>query len=346
MPTLTWHLLTTDFPPLQGGVATWAEGAARALHQAGERVLVHARGVDPAAWPYPTTPMWGRSWARWGPWWAAASLVPRLRAGDRVLAATWPLAARILGPAARLDVPVFVAYHGSDLTRPPLVAGLEKVRAAAIHVPVSRYLGDLVGAPYTVLPCPVDPVEPATPGDALLVVARLGPLKGVDRALRLAQRLGRPITVVGEGPAREGLEALGRELGVDATFTGALPRDAVPWDGTWALVLLSRPEAPSEAHRAAHRGGRLAWDAPPGGAGQEGLGLVLLEAAARGIPSIGARVGGIPEAASVVLDDLDGPVPPLPDADAVRAALAARHGSARLAQTLIRLAGERPDRVS
>jgi len=342
---MTWHLVTTDFPPRDGGVATWALGAAAALHAAGETVLVHARDAPDASPPFPVVRMWGRSWARWGPWWAAASVLPRLAPGDRILAASWPLAVRLLGAARRRDVPVFVAWHGSDLTRPPLVPGLDAVRRAAIHVPVSDYLGGLLGVPYTVLPAPVDLMTPVPRGDRLLVVARLGPLKGVDRALRLARRLGRPVTVVGEGPAREGLEALAADLGVDATFTGALPRDRVPWAGTWALALLSRPEA--APLRPAPVNPRLGWAPPPGGAGQEGLGLVLLEAAARGIPSIGARTGGIPEAASVVLDDPDhDPEPTLPDTDAVRAALARRHGSARLVEVLLELAGARPDRVS
>lgn len=327
---MTWHIVTTDFPPRDGGVATWAHGVASALHAAGEPVLVHAR-ESTGSEPFPVVHMIGRSWARWGGWWAAASVIPRLRRGDRVLAATWPMATRLIGATRRLDVPLLVAWHGSDLTRPPVIPGIDAVKAAAIHVPVSAYLAGLLGVPATVLPCPVDPVARVPRGDALLVVARLGPLKGVDRALRLAARLGRPITVVGEGPSREALEATGREVGARATFTGALPRDAIPWAGTWALALLSRPD-----ERPAPSG----WIAPPGGAGQEGLGLVLLEAAARGIPSIGARTGGIPEAASVILDDFEGgPVPTLPDADEVVAALRARHGSARTVEVLRRLVG-------
>ncbi|MDP2310536.1 MAG: glycosyltransferase family 4 protein [Pseudomonadota bacterium] len=346
---MTWHVVTTDYPPRDGGVATWAEGVARALHLAGEPVLVHARDGAPADHPVPAVRMCGRSWARWGSWWAAGSVLPRLRAGDRIVAATWPMASRLLGGAARRDVPVFVAWHGSDLTRPPLVDGLDRVRRSAILIPVSAYLGGLLGQPYTVLPAPIDPLTPVPRGDRLLVVARLGPLKGGDRALRLAKRLGRPITLVGEGPAREGLEALAKDLGVDATFTGALPRDQIPWAGTWALALLSRAEASGDLSRSASRSAPTprGWAVPPGGAGQEGLGLVLLEAAARGIPSIGSRVGGIPEAASVVLDDPEhDPIPPLPGADAVRAALVARHGSGRVVDVLRELARSRPDRVS
>jgi phosphatidylinositol alpha-1,6-mannosyltransferase len=322
---MTWHLVTTDFPPRGGGVATWAYGVAAALHAAGEPVLVHARDTTGAE-PFPVVRMVGRSWARWGGWWAAASVIPRLRRGDRVVSATWPTATHLIGATRRIGVPLLVGWHGSDLTRRPLVAGIEAVKAAGIHIPVSAYLADLLGVPATVLPCPVDVEPPAVRGERLLVVARLGPLKGVDRALRLAARLGRPITVVGEGAAREALEALAQDLRIESTFTGDLPRASIPWEGTWALVLLSRPDDRQEPP---------GWQPPPGGAGQEGLGLVLLEAAARGIPSIGVRTGGIPEAASVILEDPErDPVPTLPGTEAVQAWLRARHGSARTVEAL------------
>ncbi|MFZ5481924.1 MAG: glycosyltransferase family 4 protein [Myxococcota bacterium] len=302
---MRWHLVTPEWPPFAGGVATWAREMAGALSEAGEEVTVHARDGTP-----PAIRMRGRSWARWGAVWAAASVLPRLRSGDRILCATWEMAPLLLGRA-----PLAVVWHGSDITRPPRRSGRARVIAGAVNLPVSRYLGGLLGAPHTVLPAPIDPVAPATRGEALLVVARLGALKGVDRALRLARRLGRPITVVGDGPERAALEGLARELGARARFTGALPRHEIPWEGTWALVLLSRPDAD--------------------GSGQEGLGLVLLEAHARGIPTIGSTTGGIPEVASVVLADPEhDPVPTLPHADAVRARLRAEHGRARAVAVL------------
>jgi glycosyltransferase involved in cell wall biosynthesis len=47
----------------------------------------------------------------------------------------------------------------------------------------------------------------------------------------------------------------------------------------------------------------------PHGMGAEGLGLVLLEAAMMGIPSIGCRTGGVPEAVGpgLLLDNPDNP---------------------------------------
>lgn len=321
-----WRIVTTDFPPLDGGIATWTEAVAAGLAAAGEEVAVHARVVAglrarsrAEGAPYDVVPMWGRSWAAWQGVWAAASVLPRLRRGDKLLCATWPLAVHLLGPARRLGVPVGVAFHGSDLTRAPVVRGLDLVRAEATALlPVSRYLGGLLDAPHVVLPAPVDPLPAARPGEALLTVARLTPLKGVDRVLRLGHRLGRPVVVVGEGDARPGLEALAAELGVSASFTGRLPRADIPWDDAWACALLSRPD-PADARYT----------------GAEGLGLVLLEAAARGIPTLGSTTGGVPEAAAVVLADPErDPIPPLPDRAAMTAWLAAHHGTDRLVATL------------
>lgn len=80
---MTWHLVTTDFPPMDGGIATWTEGIARGLVEAGEEVVVHARGRPQGTWPFAVRGMPGRSWARWGGAWAALSVRPRLREGDR-----------------------------------------------------------------------------------------------------------------------------------------------------------------------------------------------------------------------------------------------------------------------
>ncbi len=306
---MTWHLVTMDFPPMDGGIASWAADTAAALTAAGEEVRVYTpRRVGSVG----TTPLWGRSWQTWGHVWVAAQVLPRLKSGDRVVAATWPLAVSLIG---RADVSA--VFHGSDLTRTAAQPGLDAVKRGAVLLPVSRFLGGLLAAPHTVLPMPLAPAPRAIPGDALLAIARLGPLKGVDRAIRLAARCGRPLTVVGDGPARSALELLARDLGVRATFTGRLARAGIPWDGHHAAVLLSRTDSD--------------------GTGAEGFGLVLVEAAARGIPTVGSPVGGLPEAAMAVLADPD--VDPLPEfgAGAREAAVefvAARHGPERAVRVL------------
>ncbi len=300
---MTWHLVTTDYPPLDGGIASWAANTAAALKAAGEHVVVY---VPRRVGARDAVGLWGRSWARWAHLWVTGQVLPRVRSGDRVLCATWPLATALLG---RADVSV--AFHGSDLTRPPLVGGLDAIKAGARLYPVSAFLGGLLGAPHTVLPAAIGPEPMAASGSHLLVIARLGPLKGVDRALRIAASCGRGVTIVGDGPEREALERLVGDLGVRAQFTGRLARADIPWDGHHAALLLSR--------------------ADPDGSGAEGLGLVLLEAAARGIPTVGSTTGGIPEAAMRVLPDGVDELPGFDAEDRERAVafVRARHGPER-----------------
>lgn len=306
---MRFHLVTLEYPPDIGGIATWCGSVAAALREAGHEVRVYCRGRRGSE----VTTLYGRSWNAYGHHWVAAQLRPRVRDGDIVLTATWPLALGLVDHCR-----VATAYHGSDLTRPPVVAGRERVFARATNFPVSEFLGGLLGAAHTVLPYPIRPVQPVHAGRHLLVVARLTPQKGVDRALKLANRMGRPAIVVGDGPERSALESLAATLSVPVRFTGATLD--VPWSEAFALALLSRPY--------------------PDGSGAEGLGLVLLEAAARGIPSIGARCGGIPEAATVVLDNPDEDIPgTLPDAAAVQASLVARHSPESCVQTLLNALG-------
>jgi len=84
--------------------------------------------------------------------------------------------------------------------------------------------------------------------------------------------------VVGDGPDRPRLEALAQAHGVAAhvLFRGYVPEAQLPqvYHEADLFVLLSREEA-----------GNI-----------EGFGIVLLEAAASGLPTIAAQSGGMPEA--------------------------------------------------
>ena len=289
-------LVTLDFPPaFTGGVASWAEDLAGALHRAGEPVTVLARATgDTAASdrarPYPVRRMPGRSWARHQGLWALLSGLPRLGAGRdlRVIFATWPLAS-LLGPAAAAaGASVGVAFHGSDLTRlpAPSPAFRRAIGAATALLPVSGFLASelgRLGAPTErarVLPMPLPlPDAPGPRGEALLCVARLTPLKGVERAIGLARRMGRPLVVVGEGPELARLRAAAE--GTATTFLGRLSREDIQGIPAAAALLLPRADAD--------------------GSGAEGLGLTLIEAAARGLPAIGCDTGGVREAVGVGL---------------------------------------------
>ncbi len=135
------------------------------------------------------------------------------------------------------------------------------------------------------------------PPDALLLltVARLEPRKGVDRVLQVLPSLARRFArvryaVVGTGSARPRWEALARRLGV---------AERVWWVGEVddaALVLW---------YRAADV---FVLTPTPGRGEVEGFGLVYVEAAACGVPSVAGESGGTPEA---VLHGRTGLVVPL-----------------------------------
>ena len=118
----------------------------------------------------------------------------------------------------------------------------------------------------------------------ILHVARLTEKKGTEYLLRAFSRLGRmapeaELEIIGDGPLRPSLESLAVSLGIRerTRFTGPLPHSVVMEEMRKAGVLI----LPSVTAR---------------NGDAEGLGMVLLEAAALGLPVIGTQHGGIPEA--------------------------------------------------
>lgn len=299
-----WLLITQDFPPgFTGGIASWAVDLALALSTAGHSVTVLARRTGSTAaedkrWPFEVVRVWGRSWGRYQGLWMARAAWPRLDAQTRVICATWQLASVIVRSlrGARLGI----AFHGSDLTRlaaPPPALG-RAVQAAAALLPVSAFLGReltrlLPGAalPITVLPMPIAPPPvPTGPRRSTLVfLARLTPLKGVDRAIDIARALERELVVIGDGEAMPALQQAA--VGAAVTFTGRLPRAQAMAHLERAAAILLLPRVDDD------------------GTGAEGLGLCLIEAALRLTPAIGCATGGVPEAIGpgLLLADPDNP---------------------------------------
>lgn len=121
----------------------------------------------------------------------------------------------------------------------------------------------------------------------VLHVARLVEKKGTEYLIRAFQKVSKAIPstkllIIGDGPLRETLESLTDELGLKdcITFTGAQSHSNVlaHMQKSAMLVLPSVYSKTGDA---------------------EGLGMVLLEAAAYGLPLVGTNHGGIPE---VVID--------------------------------------------
>lgn len=343
-----WHLVTGDCAPgYSGGVATWTEAVARGLRARGAEVVLHARGalgvgrLAEARWdaaqPFAVHRIRVRAWNASQGGAAPRAVLPHIGPGDRVLATTWPLAPGFASPCARLGVPLVVVAHGSEVSRlvPPAPTTLRALADVARFGAVSAFLAArlaALGVHARVLPAPVDPLPPGGgPRDGLAVVARCTALKGVDRALRLGAVLGWPVTVVGDGSELPALRRLARTLPVEARFEGRLPR-------TGALAAMARARVLVQLSRE---------DA--GGAGAEGLGLVVLEAMACGTPAAVSAVGGLPEAVGpgLVLDDPDDAVACAARLEAwlgstdrgaeQRAYLARRHGVGRCVDALLEM---------
>lgn len=218
-------------------------------------------------------------------------------------------------PASRRSGrPLVITAHGSDLHLlrfPPLRPLARAVlRHAALVTAVSadaaRLLTTLDPALRpTVLPLPVPPGPPLRPLPVcpplrVLAAGRLVPEKGFDvliDALRVAVGRGLDVQaeILGSGPLRPSLVSQAAPLADRVRILPAVSREelAAHIDAAHVVVVPSR---------------------------REGLGLVAVEALARGRFVIASRVGGLPE----VIDDADdGWLVAPEDPDALAAALLA-----------------------
>lgn len=321
-----WAIVSDDFPPQRGGVSTWAWRVAVALHARGDRVEVITRRRPPLAAPFPVHGVWGPHFGRHGGRWVAWAGRRALVRADRILATTWPVATHLCD-YSELDV----IFHGSDLTRPPVdPRGFERVLAHARLHAVSAFLAGILrsrGVAAAVLPAPVELAAPRPCPEIPRVwgwAGRATPLKGGDRWIRLAAAAGAELRLWGDGPERPAWAHLAKEVGCEAHFFGEVaPEEVLRGLADVDLVGLL-PRVYSD------------------GSGAEGLGMVLREAAAAGVPGIGCRVGGVPEAvgsSGLILenpDDVPGSLgairawwsPSL--GAAAQAEIASHHGVARL----------------
>jgi phosphatidyl-myo-inositol dimannoside synthase len=214
------------------------------------------------------------------------------------------------------SIPYYVSAHGTEVfkdfatlrnsVRTVLARGLKRrvFQQAEKVFPVSAYTGRAVveetGAdrarvvvvhngvnPTIFRKTAVSPAEEARyrpQGERLLLtVTRLYPYKGVDRMLEALPAIAQTVPgvrylVVGEGPDLPRLQRLAGRLGLEdrVSFLGRRTVGEIVslYNLADLFVLLTREEPPDV----------------------EGFGLVFLEAAACGLPSLGGRSGGIPEA--------------------------------------------------
>lgn len=337
-------LLTLDFPPTRGGIQTMVREIVERSTRIDFSVLAPAdpghAPVD-AGLPVPVRRVRSVAPGRRGyvlPLGVTAVREARRFRPDVVFAA------HVLAtPAALLlrgrGVPCVLVVHGTELYRPRIRTVARRVLPRADRVvAVSRATADeaaALGAPADHLAViPHGAPEPAAvPAEriarlrarlglnghrTLLTVARLEPHKGIDRVIEALPSLPGDLRylVVGGGPARASLERAAARAGVAnrVILAGALDDEelAACYRIADAFALLSRPVA----------GGR---------GGAEGLGIVLLEAGAYGLPVVAGRSGGIPDA---VADGETGLLVDPEDPAAIRRALGSVLGDPGLARRL------------
>jgi len=211
-----------------------------------------------------------------------------------------------LGLAMQLEIPLVTTFHGFDATlkthamlgspawfRYPLsrrklaregnlflcASSFIRQKLLETGFPESRTHTHYIGVDCQTIRPRADFEE--TP--LILHVARLVEVKGTRYLLRAFATVARKydrvqLLIIGDGPLRRQLHALTASLGMRdrVEFLGAVPHVAVlSWMRKAAMLVL--PGIRTATGR------------------EEGLGMVLLEAAATGLPIVGSRVGGIPE---------------------------------------------------
>jgi phosphatidylinositol alpha-1,6-mannosyltransferase len=313
-------VVTSQLPPDLGGTSVYAHEIARGLGRLGDRPLVLIRDRDPVEFAPLGLEVEGVS-TRQGLLKplrlrrARRAALERLRdRGVQVVLFAYTVSGwgDLYSDLARAGVPYAVSIHGVVLSELENERRRARRRAkwgvagASLVFANTRWMAEQVqrvGVPaekLAVVYLGVDPAVAAVPDEAvralraklglegkraIVSVARITPRKNHDALLRALATLAprhRDLIylVVGDGHARPALEEEARRLGVAdrVRFVGAASRSEVG-----AYYKLARVHA-------------LVPKAKPDDNELESFGLCYVEAALCGVPSVGSRSGGVPEA--------------------------------------------------
>lgn len=270
--------------------------------------------------------------------WRARRAVRCLPAGVRRLHAHFANDAAALARyiAAMTGLPYAVTAHAYDIYQDPYLLVPNLAAADRVHTVSRANLDHLLSMAsdagwqarkISLLRCGIElPAFPyREPGPAavparLLCVARLVEKKGHEILLQAVSQMvrgGTPVhlTLAGSGPMHDRLLAMVGELGLEGSveFLGTVPQIHIP-------KLMHDSDALVLASRVAEDGDR------------DGLPVVMVEAAALGLPVVGTEVSGIPELVTEQSGWTSEPDDPAKFAEAIRSSIEASREE-RIART-------------
>jgi phosphatidylinositol alpha-1,6-mannosyltransferase len=301
-------LITTQcFPPDRGGIEILMGGLADALSAAGRDVIVFADRMHEAAGEL-SAPYTIKRYGGFKPlrrWLKARAVAKAVKSGrvEAVFADSWKSIERL----PKLNVPIVVLAHGMEFPPNPTSGKqgrIVRALAKATRVVANSAYTAAQAKPYVansetrlrVINPPIGPQEaPAADvlaelrgviagrSPVLLTLARLEPRKGVDMVIRALRAVLKThpnalYIIAGGGDDRPRLEKLALDEGVGkhVHFAGAV-------DGPAKAALFSLADA-------------FVMPARREGNSVEGFGIVYLEAAWYGVPSLAGREGGAVDA--------------------------------------------------
>ena len=282
-------LMTLDYPPQTGGVSRYLSELVRASH--GEIDVIDAKPFLRRAWPA---------------WWPLVSVIRRRSSGDNSHSVVFVSHVFPVGTAAWISHLIkgpnyVVLFHGLDLrladspwkrwllrrvchgsqalfcnsesTRETLKRLVPKVEATILTPGVEDRV--VISRDEARRKLGIDPNA-----KLVLSVARLIPRKGIDVALHAMSRIQheRPVqyVVLGDGPDGERLAKIATESRTNVRWVRSAD-DEEKWSWLAASDVFILPVRDE-------------------GSDVEGFGIVFLEAAKAGIPSVAGRSGGAVEA--------------------------------------------------
>lgn len=320
-------LITLEYPPAKGGVAKYLHNIYSRLPKEGVQILVPRLS--------------SRIWPRWFPiFWQTLGSYFLKKFSEIHISHVLPVGYVALIWKKLFRVPYIVYVHGLDVLLPQKSAWkkfwlkkiLQKARQIIANSNFTKTEISKLGIPEdkikVVYPCITNQLAPYSRElenrlreqhkldgkKIILSVGRLIERKGFDKVISAMPKILKEIpeavyVIVGNGPCRDGLLQIASRLEMRSNLDALRSSDALVGakeEGltlTYPKILFISNASDDELHAWYEIADVLAMPARQIDVDVEGFGIVFLEAALHGKPSVGGRSGGIPEA---VEDDKTG----------------------------------------